>query len=176
MTYHNADEIIPRLWLGAIDPTYDLEFFRRNGITHVVTALESRIHGASQIVTPSEHIDRFRTTAMINAAVEQFYAPVWDHPNAPLGYYFSDVCRFIDDALSRHPTNTVYVHCFAGISRSSTLVAAYLILRDRLTPNAAIELIRAKRPRVDPNPGFRQQLVWWNDYVRAQLKETAPIE
>jgi protein tyrosine phosphatase len=166
---YNANEIIPRLWLGSIDPTHDDEFFRSRGITHVVTALESHPHSITQIVFPSEHTDRYTTPAMVDAGVKQFHAPVYDHPSAPLGYYFTEACRFIHDALTNNPTNVVYVHCFAGISRSSTLVAAYLILRYEMTPNAAIEAIRAKRPQVDPNPGFRGQLVWWHDYTRAGM-------
>lgn len=172
---YDANEIIPRLWLGSIDPTHDVEFFRSYGITHVVTALEAASYDATRIVTPYEHTTRYTTQAMVDAGVKQFHVPVYDYPNAPLWYHLAESCRFIHTALTTG-SGVVYVHCFAGISRSSTIVAAYLILRDALTPNAAIERIRALRPQVDPNPGFRAQLDWWYVYTRAQLKETTPTE
>lgn len=52
----------------------------------------------------------------------------------------------------------VLVHCHAGISRSSTIVAAYLMHSRNLDPSSALELIRKARPSIDPNPGFLQQL------------------
>ncbi|NDE18706.1 hypothetical protein EBZ80_27765, partial [bacterium] len=145
------------------------------GITHVVTALEAASYDATHIVTPYEHTTRYTTQAMVEAGVKQFYAPVYDHPNAPLWYYLAEACRFIHNTLTTS-SGAVYVHCYAGISRSSTIVAAYLILRDGITPNAAITQIRALRPQVEPNPGFRAQLDWWYAYTRAQLKETTATE
>ena len=45
-----------------------------------------------------------------------------------------------------------------GISRSATVVAAYLVFRHGLTPLQAVAWIRAQRPIVNPNPGFKEQL------------------
>ena len=45
-----------------------------------------------------------------------------------------------------------------GISRSATVVAAYLTFRHGLTPDQAISWIRLQRPIVHPNPGFQEQL------------------
>jgi protein-tyrosine phosphatase len=45
-----------------------------------------------------------------------------------------------------------------GISRSATVVCAYLIAETGMTGPASIEFVRSKRPIVSPNVGFRQQL------------------
>jgi len=45
-----------------------------------------------------------------------------------------------------------------GISRSATVVAAYLTFRHGLTPDQAIAWLRIRRPIVNPNSGFREQL------------------
>jgi len=45
-----------------------------------------------------------------------------------------------------------------GISRSATVVCAYLIAENGMTGPGSIELVRSKRPIVCPNVGFRQQL------------------
>ena len=53
----------------------------------------------------------------------------------------------------------VLVHCERGVSRSASVVAAFLMDMDpALTPSAAVERVRACRPCVKPNPGFLAQL------------------
>ena len=48
-----------------------------------------------------------------------------------------------------------------GISRSTTVVIAYLIATSQMTPREALAAVRAKRPIVRPNRGFMTQL---NEY------------
>jgi atypical dual specificity phosphatase len=45
-----------------------------------------------------------------------------------------------------------------GISRSASVVAAYIIATRGITASEAIEFLRKKRPIVCPNIGFRRQL------------------
>lgn len=45
-----------------------------------------------------------------------------------------------------------------GISRSPTVVCAYLIAEQGMTAPAAIDFVRGKRAVVCPNIGFRRQL------------------
>ena len=52
----------------------------------------------------------------------------------------------------------VLVHCRAGISRSATLVLAFLMKSRRWRMKRALEHLRACRPIVKPNEGFMEQL------------------
>jgi atypical dual specificity phosphatase len=45
-----------------------------------------------------------------------------------------------------------------GISRSATVICAYLIATTRMTPREALAAVRAKRSIVSPNMGFLRQL------------------
>lgn len=45
-----------------------------------------------------------------------------------------------------------------GISRSSTIVMAYLIATTKMTPHEALATVRSKRAIVRPNRGFMSQL------------------
>ena len=45
-----------------------------------------------------------------------------------------------------------------GISRSATIVCAYLIATMRMTPHEALAAVREKRGIVSPNMGFLRQL------------------
>jgi dual specificity phosphatase 12 len=52
----------------------------------------------------------------------------------------------------------VLVHCQAGMSRSATVVAAFLMKELRLDPVEAVTFLREKRPVVDPSETFWHQL------------------
>jgi len=45
-------------------------------------------------------------------------------------------------------TGTVYVHCKAGRTRSATLVGCYLMLKNKWTPEQAVEHMRQCRPHI----------------------------
>ena len=59
---------------------------------------------------------------------------------------------FIHKALSKN--QAVLVHCQQGISRSATIIIAYLMLANDLTYLEAFAHVRFKRPIVSPNLGF----------------------
>lgn len=50
------------------------------------------------------------------------------------------------------------MHCLAGVSRSPTIVTAYLMATQKLRWKAALAIIKRTRPFVNPNPGFIEQL------------------
>lgn len=58
---------------------------------------------------------------------------------------------FIENHLQH--TN-VLVHCGEGISRSVTLVTAFMIMKTKKTPKEIIDELDKTRPGVGPNEGF----------------------
>ena len=63
----------------------------------------------------------------------------------------------------------VLVHCFAGVSRSASVVIAYLMRYHNMTYSQACAHVRDRRPWINPNPGFVNQLkryeTWLADHV-----------
>lgn len=59
------------------------------------------------------------------------------------------------------PRNVVLVHCMAGMSRSATIVCAYLLATTSMNTQEAISFVRSKRPIIQPNYGFEKQLRSW---------------
>ena len=66
------------------------------------------------------------------------------------------------------------MHCFAGQSRSATVIAAYLMLTQKLNLEAAVSLMRSKRKQVQPNPGFCAQLLKWGKYIASLSQNGQP--
>ena len=54
-------------------------------------------------------------------------------------------------------TGRIFVHCFQGISRSASLVLAYLMIYQKIPLPEAVTLVRKKRA-IHPNDGFVKQL------------------
>ncbi|KAA1466633.1 phosphatases II [Dentipellis sp. KUC8613] len=65
-------------------------------------------------------------------------------------------CQFIKTALDHG--GKVLVHCVMGVSRSATVIAAYLMMTRRIPSTQAIAYIQQRRPKVLPNYGFLKQL------------------
>lgn len=70
---------------------------------------------------------------------------------------------FIRSALQEG--GTVLVHCHRGISRSCTLVMAYLIEAEQRSAESVFEGIRSKRRICDPNLGYWCSLQEWEKQV-----------
>ena len=51
-------------------------------------------------------------------------------------------------------TRCIFVHCNGGISRSATIVIAYLMLFEDLSFDDALDFVQSKRACVSPNDGF----------------------
>lgn len=66
---------------------------------------------------------------------------------------------------------TVLVHCAVGLSRSATLVLAYLMIRQNMTLVEAIKTVKDHRG-VTPNRGFLRQLSGLDSILRASRNAT----
>ena len=70
--------------------------------------------------------------------------------------YFYEVFVIIHNALSEN--KNIIVHCAAGMSRSPTLVIAYLMIANNWRYEEAYNYVKRKRPLTEPNIGFVRQL------------------
>ncbi|XP_046842283.1 dual specificity protein phosphatase 22-B-like isoform X2 [Xenia sp. Carnegie-2017] len=81
---------------------------------------------------------------------------VADFPGQDLTPYFEASTLFIHKA--RCEGGNVLVHCWAGISRSTTLTIAYIMAVTNMNWTEILKGIKCKRAIVEPNPGFKRQL------------------
>jgi hypothetical protein len=73
--------------------------------------------------------------------------------------YFLAGTEFI--RVKRAENKTVLVHCHRGVSRSPTLVMAFLIREFGLSAEHARQAVRRVRPRVWPTTRLEQDLLFW---------------
>jgi len=133
-----ASCVIPDLlYLGPVSATSNTGFLSREGITQILSIGKSpaaQIEGTSYLrlgLTDEEESD---ITEVVQRA-----------------------CEFID-AAAVSGDEKVLVHCSAAISRSPTIVAAYLMKRRGMTLRESLQALVKARSVVSPNPGFLRQL------------------
>ncbi|XP_018939109.2 dual specificity protein phosphatase 26-like isoform X2 [Cyprinus carpio] len=79
-----------------------------------------------------------------------------DSPTYDMSANFNKAAEFIHTALKRG--GKILVHCHVGVSRSATIVLAYLMLKQNMTLVEAIQKVKEGRG-VFPNRGFLRQLI-----------------
>lgn len=133
----DANEIADGLFLGAAKAASDKAAMKKRRISHVLIAHPT---------FPEKHPSHFRYGR----------APLVDLPNFNLLELIPDALAFFREARSKG--GKVFCYCAKGISRSSSLVIALLMLEQGLTFEEAWSMCERKRPIVYPNVGFQQQL------------------
>ncbi|XP_025043943.1 dual specificity protein phosphatase 15 isoform X1 [Pelodiscus sinensis] len=129
-------QVLPGLYLGNFIDAKDVEQLSRNKITHIIS-----IHESPQPLLQE---------------ITYLLIPLQDTPEANIKKHFKACIRFIH-CCRLHGGNCL-VHCLAGISRSTTLVIAYVMAVTELSWQEVLQAVRAVRPIANPNPGFKQQL------------------
>ncbi|KAH9886072.1 hypothetical protein C8Q73DRAFT_658881 [Cubamyces lactineus] len=132
----SMNEIVPNLWVGDLPSALDTEKLKAHNIRSVLTAMRGRVRISETFVRHQINID--------------------DTESSDILQHFVPAITFIQAELDKN--HGVLVHCQAGMSRSVSIVAAYLMVSQGLTPDAALEVIRQSRPDVQPNDGFMRQL------------------
>lgn len=131
-----------KLYLGGIAGLQDRKFVKQ--IDATVSVIDNERF-------PIEYIEQY-----VDEDKGLFYAALDDDDRENISRYFDRSANFIDYHMNKGLN--VYVHCVAGMSRSSTIVANWLMRRHTLSALDALMLIKSRRPIVRPNDGFIRQL------------------
>jgi len=97
--------------------------------------------------------NKFIFHGMVHIDINWYDAPVQDINEDGLLFH---LVKMIDGYLSCG--KQVLVNCFAGVSRSTTIVLAYLMYKNKWSVQEALSFVRSKRPIINPNYGFISQL------------------
>ena len=130
-------EIIPHLYLGSIGSASNLKELQNCKITHSVCCARG--------------IKNFFPNNF-----KYLNLDLLDSETVDIKKYFEESGKFINEAIKNN--GNVLVHCHAGVSRSSTILIAYVMKYQGMKFDKVLELLRSKREKVNPNEGFIKQL------------------
>jgi len=134
-------EIIPNfLYLGDRTGSESETQLLQLGITHIINVTSDIPH--SIVSYPP---------------IQYMRIPVDDTFGQNIDDYFHQAIEFIEQA--RLNNGKVFVHCMAGISRSASIVIAYIIYSHRIDLNSAFRFVSSKRHIISPNLDFMGRLL-----------------
>jgi hypothetical protein len=133
-----ATKITKNVYIGNFASACHLEMLKFHNIKHIIVAA----YGLWEMF-PGEF-----SYKQVN---------VIDSEYSSLRPHYQEISDYIFDMAVIRDEN-VLVHCVAGVSRSASLVAAYLIQTQGMTAYAAISEIRNTRPQIAPNTAFMNEL------------------
>lgn len=131
---NDINKITDTIYLGNMDAAFNIKKLKNLGIRKVLTVM-------------SAFGNHYPENTFIHKTID-----ITDDYNSNIIRYFKDCLLFIDGY------DKVFVHCAAGMSRSPTVVIAYLMWKQKLSLNNAINFVKNKRPEISPNLSFMRQL------------------
>ncbi|KAG5286727.1 hypothetical protein AALO_G00018110 [Alosa alosa] len=146
---NGINKVLPDLYLGNFKDARDREQLAKHNITHILS-----IHD---------------TAAPILQEMTYLCIPAADLPTQNLTQHFKESIMFMHEC--RLKGEGCLVHCLAGVSRSVTLVVAYIMTVTGLGWQEALAGVRAARPCAGPNQGFQRQLQEFEQNEAQQYRE-----
>lgn len=132
-----------------------------------ISRITDNLYLSSFMGTTEYNLLKFRITCVISACretpkvnmkgIESIKLEVQDKPTEFLAKYFDFIADKINEVVKKN--GIVLVHCVAGISRSTSMILAYLMKHKRMRLRDAHALVRSKRSFIRPNLGFWKQLI-----------------
>ena len=129
-------KIVDHLYLGDFRAADNPELLKSYGITHIVNCA-------------------FNLPSKYNGMFTYLDLKLRDEPDQVIFPQVEEAYKFI---VENRNTN-VFVHCVHGMSRSGSVVVYYLMKEKGMRMQEGIEFIGKIREVINPNEGFRRQLM-----------------
>ncbi|XP_061197092.1 dual specificity protein phosphatase 22-like [Saccostrea echinata] len=133
---NGMNRVLPGLYVGNFRDAKDTNQLKTNNITHILS-----IHDNAK---------------KLRDDIEYKCIQASDTPNQDLAQFFSECIDFIH--VARINGGNVLVHCLAGVSRSVTVTAAYMMTVTDYGWKDCLNAVRGARTYSNPNFGFQKQL------------------
>ena len=148
----NASYIVDNIYIGDVYDAHNINKLNELNIKNIISAVVG--------------FDEIYTTDFNHLCLSLI-----DNEKQNIIHYFDITYHFIDNILSKNISsaqkqNKILIHCICGVSRSTTILLAYLIKKYKYTPKQALDLVKKKRNIVNPNNNFMNQL---EEYYKLQI-------
>ncbi|KAF9931034.1 Dual specificity protein phosphatase 9 [Linnemannia zychae] len=162
--------VLPNLYLGAEHNATNVRVLKRLGITFVLNvAIEIAQQGEASGTT-------MITTQLNTSAVEEasrggieFKSLSWTHHQKDLLRDFPRAFAMIDEALAANGgQGKALVHCQLGVSRSASLVIAYVMRARGMGLTEAYDFVKQRSGVISPNMSLMYQLAEFEKNLKKQ--------
>jgi len=127
------NQVLDNLWITNVYTAQNSDILNHNNIKHVVSLYPVHLPDYNQL-----------------------YINIYDFTSSDIQQHLDTTYVFIEEALEAK--EGVLVHCHVGRSRAAAIVIYYLMKKYKMTYEKAYAFLKTKRPLVQPNQGFINQL------------------
>ncbi|KAJ6003900.1 dual specificity phosphatase Yvh1 [Penicillium herquei] len=166
-------QIVPGLVLGNVEASYNRELLQENRINAIVSLTDARwVWWNTTTREAGVPAHRHKWIQCADSSTQDLLA------------HMSGICDFIDQMASpalsslsslpvehKHDTNygpggappeAILIHCDLGISRSPTVIIAYLMRKLCMQHADVLKFVQSKQ-RIKPSPNLTRQLQVWEE-------------
>ena len=135
--------------------------------------LGNAIHSGNAKILQDLHITHIINVSRLMAnvfehkhavAIVYYRIPIGDTAKAKIEDHFETSFQYIERVLSDDSCR-ILVHCQHGISRSASIVIAYLIKKHTWTYAHSLAFVKKRRRSATPNKSFAKKLALWETDV-----------
>lgn len=148
----SANNVIDNIYIGNVYDAHNTDELNTHNIKNVISA----VTGFDGI-----YDDSFNHLSL----------NLIDNENQNIIHYFEITNHYIDNIVSKNISSSseekkqkILIHCICGVSRSVTILLAYIIKKYNYTPQYALKIVQKKRKIANPNSNFMKQL--WTYYEK----------
>jgi predicted protein tyrosine phosphatase len=137
MSYYPDAQLVYRgLFLGSLDAANDERWLRENNISSILGMIDiqTKFPGIEYLV----------------------FGDIEDTQSQNIVKYFGRCFKFIEKGISSG--GNVLVHCYAGISRSTSVAVGFIMYKNGTSLESTLSNVKRARSIVSPNYGFLSQL------------------
>ena len=127
--YDNANQIIPRLWLGNFASSQDTNFIKQNNITVIINCTKD----LKFLKHPG--IYKYRVPVHDNLEKDEIISMI---------SWIAKILPIIDFHYQKN--KVILIHCAAGMQRSAIVMLSYLYVYQTNDAGLALHLIKSRRP------------------------------
>ena len=149
---NNINKITDKIYLGDIEGATNFHYFKNE-----------QIHNVISIVNEPPQYPKEMKINHISFKLE-------DKKTNNILKYFKECIYFIENS------DKIYIHCLFGISRSPTIVIAYLMWKTHSNFEDIYKYIKTRRSIIEPNKGFIQQLKEFDNILKINNYELSKID
>jgi protein-tyrosine phosphatase len=148
------EEIIDNLYLGSFAEVQDIKSKVSTGFVACLSIGSEFCLGLNN-ETEFQSIDKIQLPNLNSIGIAHKTLSLDDGSDNCIVKILPEALEFIDQHIGK---GKVYVHCFAGVSRSASIVFAYMLTKG-FKPIPAFNLLTNKRGKVHPYHSFIEEIL-----------------
>ncbi|KAF9125964.1 hypothetical protein BGW39_007014 [Mortierella sp. 14UC] len=160
--------VLPNLYLGAEHNATNVRVLKRLGITFVLNVAIEIAKQEGSTTTTMTQLDTSAAEEATRGSIE-FKSLAWTHHQKDLLRDFPAAFAMIDAALAaNHGQGKALIHCQLGVSRSASLVIAYVMRARGMGLTEAYDFVKQRSGVISPNMSLMYQLAEFEKGLKKQ--------